>query len=47
MGSLSLRMGLAYYDSCYLKGIAWRKEKYQTYAIPSFVILQVILECYV
>jgi hypothetical protein len=39
MGLLSLRMGLAYYVSHYFKGIAWRKNKYQTYVIPSFVIL--------
>jgi hypothetical protein len=43
MGSLGLNMGLANHDSCYPKGIAWRKKKYQTYAIvPSFGILQVI-----
>jgi len=43
MGSLGLRMGLVDYDSHYPKGIAWRKaKKYQTYAIPSCGILQVI-----
>jgi hypothetical protein len=43
MGSLGLRMGLVDYDSHYPKGIAWWKaKKNQSYAIPSFGILQVI-----